>query len=328
LNLWGARSALKQAAVLHAAAAGVRSTAKVSLLDEQVAIAFSEAVAAGWNLAAAERLLVAFDRALIILAERRDAGDASGLDLRRAQLERTRALAVLVGARHARHSATARLASLISAPSGSLDTVELVLDIEPGVLPAFSIDSLLLAAHQTPGDALALELEHRAAVTMITAASRAKLPVPSLRLGGKWISSADGLRQGGLVAGLSVPLPIWNRGDALVDAAMAAEVGVDALWDASRRDLEVEVRTAWEGLNEHAEPLAALAEALQVHGPAMRDAIDVAFSEGELDVTAWLDALRTEHETRTLYNDLWAELVARMGRLERLTGLNLFRGGP
>jgi cobalt-zinc-cadmium efflux system outer membrane protein len=324
LDLWGGRPARSRAAALRADAADVRVAVSEAWLDEEVAVAFAESIAASRKVTASDRLLVALDRALGILAERRAAGDASGLDLRRIQLERTRAMARSAGARHVRHSAIGRLAALMAAPPGSLDTLELVMDSTPEFSPDLSVDSLRRAVRRAPSEALALELDARAAAADITAASRARLPVPTLRLGGKWTSPpGGGSRQHGLVAGVAFPLPVWNGGTGAVDVAIAAEAGAQARSEAAGRDLDVAWTEAWEGLADHAPPFAQLTSELAANGPAIREAIEVAFAEGELSVTEWLDALRTEHETTILHGELWLDLVGRLARLERLTHLTL-----
>lgn len=328
LDIWGRRSGRGDAAMLRAGAADVRAAATVARIEEDVTLAFITAVATEWQEGVAERNLEALDRATRIAAERRDAGDISGLDARRLQLERTRAVARLAGARHARHVALVRLAALIGAPPASLDDAMLVMDTLPDFSPALPIDSLRILARLAPSEPLARELEHRAALRETAAAERNRIPVPRLRLGGKWVSTVGEPSRNGLVAGIALPLPLWNGGGAAVDAALADADAARAVLEAAHRTLDAELLDAWEGLHDHVDAFRQLHQGLALHGDAVRRALEVAYAEGELTLAEWLDALRTEQETATLHAELWAELAGRLARLERLTGLDLFAETP
>jgi cobalt-zinc-cadmium efflux system outer membrane protein len=324
LDIWGHRSARGGAALLRAAAADARAAAIQARVEERVTLAFTTAVAAGWEAAVAERALAAFERATRIAEERRDAGDVSGLDARRLQLERIRAVARLATARRTRHVALTRLGALIGGDPSSFDSIRLVMDTLPDFAPAIGLDSLHALAQVAPSELLARELERRAAVREVEVAERARIPVPRLRAGGKWESGDNGPLQSGLVAGLSMPLPFWNSGGAAVAAAMADADAASANLEAARRNLEVELLEAWGGLKDQVDAFGEVQQGLSVHGEPVRRALEVAYQEGELTLTDWLDALRTEQETASLHAELWIALSSRLARLERLTGLDLF----
>jgi cobalt-zinc-cadmium efflux system outer membrane protein len=328
LDIWGRRTARGDAALLRAAAADARAAATLARIEEEATLAFTTALAAGWQAAVAEDALAAFDRATRIAEERRDAGDISGLDARRLQLERTRAVARLAGARHERHVALTRLAALIGVRPASVAEVTLVMDTLPDFAPALPVDSLQTLSRLVPSELLARELEHRATLREVAAAERARIPVPRLRAGAKWESNEGSDSRSGLVAGIALPLPLWNGGGAAVGAAVADADAADAALEATRRAREVEVLDAWEGLHDHVDAFRQVHQGLTLHGDAVRSALDVAYAEGELTLTEWLDALRTAQETASLHAELWTELAGRLARLERLTGLDLFAETP
>lgn len=325
LDIWGRRSARSSAGAFLADAADLRAAMAVALVEEEVTVAFAWAVAAEWREIAARQTLAAFDRAVSIINEREAAGDASGVDARRLRLERTRALAVLVGAAHDRHTSLGALAGLMAEPPRALAAVDLRMDTLPDFTPPISLDSLGLAARLAAGEVGALELESRAAAQIAVAADKGRIPIPSLRLGAKWERGDDIPDRRGLVAGLSLPIPIWNSGSAAVDAAHANADATIGDLDAARQSLESELYASWDGLHDHADAFLELHLQIEQNGSAIIDAISVAFAEGELTVTEWLDALRTNQETAALHADLWLELVGRLAHLERLTGLALFQ---
>ncbi len=325
LDIWGRRSARSDAAAFLADAADVRAAAVTARIEEEVTVAFASAVSAGWREVAARGALSAFDRAVGIINERLGAGDASGLDARRLQLGRTRALAVLVGAQHDRHSSLATLAGFMLETPTALAAVDLSMDTLPEFIPRISLDSVGLAARFAAGEVLALEFESRAAAEAAVAAGKARIPVPSLRLGAKWERGDDVPARRGIVAGMSVPIPAWNGGGTAVNAARANADATIGELDAARRSLESELYGVLEGLHDHAGAFLELHQQMESNTSAILDAINVAFAEGELTVTEWLDALRTSQETAALHADLWLELIGRLARLERLTGLDLFQ---
>lgn len=325
LDIWGRRSARSNAAAFLADAADVRTAAVAARVEEEVTVAFASAVSAGWREVAAREALAAFDRAVGIINERLGAGDASGLDARRLQLGRTRALAVLVGAQHDRHVSLATLAGLMRESPTALAAVDLRMDTLPEFIPRISPDSVGMAARVAAGEVLALEFEGRAAAQAAIAAGKAQIPIPSLRLGAKWERGNDVATRRGLVAGMSLPIPAWNGGGAAVNAARAnADATIDE-FEAARRSLESELYGVLEGLHDHAGAFLGLHQQLESNTSAILDAINVAFAEGELTVTEWLEALRTHQETAALHADLWLELIGRLARLERLTGLAFFQ---
>ncbi|HPF62147.1 MAG: TolC family protein [Gemmatimonadetes bacterium] len=328
LDIWGRRTGRGDAATLRAAAADVRTGAAAARVQEATTLAFVEAVAADWRVAADARALAAFDRAVRILGERQRAGDASGLDGRRLALERSRALARLAASRHAHHVAMAELAGLLGEAPSALEPVALVMDTLPNFTPATTLDSLRRAAERAPSELLARQLERQAATRNVDAAARARWPVPLLRLGGKWEQFTDAASRSGFVAGISLPLPTWDGGGAALQAAESEADARDAGVEAAKRRLEIELTEAWDGLRDHAGVVAELRRELAEHGDAIHQALEVAFAEGELSLTAWLDAVRSEQETLAIHAELWAELAGRLARLERLTGLDFFRETP
>nr|MBA2293085.1 TolC family protein [Gemmatimonadales bacterium] len=241
LDIWGRRSARSDAAAFLADAADVRAAAVTARIEEEVTVAFASAVSAGWREVAARGALSAFDRAVGIINERLGAGDASGLDARRLQLGRTRALAVLVGAQHDRHVSLATLAGLMLENPTALADIHLRMDTLPEFIPRISLDSIGLTARFAAGEVLALELESRAAAQAAVATGKAQIPVPSLRLGAKWERGNDLPARRGLVAGMSLPIPAWNGGGAAVNAARANADATIGELDAARRSLESEL---------------------------------------------------------------------------------------
>ena len=128
----------------------------------------------------------------------------------------------------------------------------------------------------------------------------------------------------GFVAGVSLPLPLWNRGGGGVAAARA---------DVSRQEVEIgrlrnqvtnEVEVAYAMHQLLAVQVTELSQQLGDEARKARNAAATAYAEGEIGLLDWLDAVRAYYEAESSYLTLWSESIARRAALERATGATLF----
>jgi outer membrane protein, heavy metal efflux system len=325
LELWGPRGARRRVAGLQRAAAEARLVAAAARVDYEVVRVYATAVAAQRRAALADEAAQAFASATRVSQARLAGGDVSGYQHRRLLLEAARYSTLRSEAIVARDSALRGLALLtgLLVQGNARDPLLLTDTITPRPV-SLSPDSLLALALRTRPDLLAAQLEADAAAAGVDVATAERVPVPVLGGGYKGERLATGESLDGFVAGVSVPLPLWDRRGGAVAAAKgeAGQRGAEAA--AARRQTEREVMDALEAHEALAAQLVELDRQLGDEAGKARRAAQAAYAEGEISLVEWLDAARAYQEAQTTYVSLWSEYVTRRAALERLTGRTLF----
>jgi outer membrane protein, heavy metal efflux system len=325
LEIGGQRGARRQSAGLLRAAAEARLSATAAKVDYDVARSYANAVAAERRAALADQAAQAFGKARRVSLARLAGGDVSGYQNRRLQLEAARYAGLRLEALVARDS-TVRVLSLLIGQADSADT-ETAFDLVDTLPPAplrLSVDSLVTQALANRPEVRAAELEARAGLAEARLARAERIPTPVLSGGYKNERLSSGETLNGFVAGLSLPLPLWDRRGGAIGAAQAEAARRSAEVDALRRQTAREVRTAFEAHQALAEQLAALEAELGDQATKARRAAEAAYGEGEITLLEWLDSVRAYQESETTYAALWSEYIARRAALERATGAKLF----
>ena len=210
LDFTGVRAADVTAARARAAAAVAEVARAEQLLDARVIKSYADLVSARRRTALAERLRQLTDSAAAITTRRAEAGDASGLDRRQLELEAARYSAAVIGARFGADSAAAGLGALLGNAGNEPERLEVV-DTLPLVGDVGSIDSLVSGLDQRP-DLRATDFGASAAEADATARSREWIPTPTVSAGYKnEIAAGRPGRFTGFVAGLALPVPLWDR---------------------------------------------------------------------------------------------------------------------
>lgn len=325
LEIGGQRSARRAAAASAHAAAEARLAATAAGIDYEVARSYAAAVASQRRAALAEAAAAAFERAARVSKARLAGGDVSGYQHRRLTLEAARYAALRVEALVARDSAIQTLASLtgLADSTGPPGTLVLPDALTPAPLtqPVDSFVALALARRPELRGAV-LEAEVGAADARLARADR--VPTPTLSAGFKRERLTTGESLGGFVAGVSLPLPLWDRRGGAVDAARARAAGREAEVAVLRRQTVREVRTAFAAHQALAAQLELLQARLGDDAARARRAAEAAYAEGEIGLLEWLDAVRAYQEAETTVVTLWSEYIARRAALERATGASLF----
>jgi outer membrane protein, heavy metal efflux system len=324
LEFWGPRVARRRVAGLQRAAAEARLVAAAAWVDYEVVRVYASAVAAQRRAALAGEAAQAFASATRVSQARLADGDVSGYQHRRLLLEATRYSALRSEAIVARDSALRGLALLtgLAVQGNAKDPLLLTDTLTPRAV-SLSPDSLLALARTRP-DLLAVQLEADAAAAGVDVATAERAPVPVLSGGYKGERLATGESLDGFVAGVSVPLPLWDRRGGAVTAAKG-EAGQRAAEAAlARRQTEREVLDAFAAHEALGAQLTQLDRQLGDEAGKARRAAQAAYTEGEISLLEWLDAARAYQEAQTTYVSLWSEYVTRRAALERLTGLTLF----
>jgi len=326
LELTGVRGARHDAARLRQEAAEADLRAVEGQVGFEVTRAYALAQAAHERMTLADRAATAFDRAQRVTGARLAAGDVSGYEARRIRLEGARYAALRAEAALARRTAFMALAALVGAPADSLVLPALAPpESLPPASPATSRDSILTLALGRRPELLAAERHAAAALADARAAGRERIPVPIASAGWKTERvTTGGARLDGFVAGISLPLPFWNRRDGAVAAAGADARRRAAEVDIVRRRIAREVEEAYAALRAAEEEVARLSPALGPEATAALRAAEGAYTEGEIALVEWLDAVRAYHEAESILVTLRAELYVRRAALERATGGTLF----
>lgn len=334
LELGGQRSARREAARLRREAAQARLAVAEARLDYDVARAYALAVAADRRATLAAQAAEAFVEAARVSARRLAAGDVSGYADRRLRLEAARYAAQRAAAFLARRTARLELAALLtSAPDTLADHLVLAdsalllapRDTSLRTAPRFAADSLQRLARARRAELQALTFEQQATEADARLAGRERIPVPTLAAGYKTEEAAgSGGGFNGLVAGFSIPLPLWDRRAGAVQAAEAEARRADAERAALERQVAREVAEAAAALEAIETERALLAPHIGERTRVAMNAVRVAYAEGDITLVEWLDAVRAYQEAEATYASLVADVLVRRAALERAVGAPLF----
>ncbi|MBI3981804.1 MAG: TolC family protein [Gemmatimonadetes bacterium] len=326
LELTGVRGARQDAAMLRREATEADLRAVEELVRFEVTRAYALAQAADERMTLAVRAATDFDRAQRVTGERLVAGDVSGYEARRIRLESARYAALRAEAALARRTAYLSLATLVGAPTDSLlrSGLEPLESIPPPPAP-LSLDSILTLALRQRPELLAAERQAAAALAEARAVGRERIPVPVASAGWKTErTTIGGARLDGFVAGVSFPLPFWDRRAGAVAAADADARRSAAELDIVRRRVVREAEEAYAALLATADEVERLSPAVGAEAAAALRAAGTAYLEGEIPLLGWLDAVRAYHEAESISVTLRADLHVRRAALERATGGTLF----
>jgi cobalt-zinc-cadmium efflux system outer membrane protein len=320
----GIRRARRDAARLRASAAEARLRSVEAQLDLDVTRAYAQTIAANRRASLADQAAQAFAAAAATNERRLREGDISGFAARRIRLEAARYAALRAEAFLSR--STARLA-LVTLTTSTVDSSIVVADsvIDSITVLELAPDSLVAIALRSRPEITAAGIEVEVATAETRLAARERLPSATLTVGRKTEESIAGERLNGFVAGLSLPLPLWDRRSGAIGAGEAEARRRAAELSGARRRVTREVLEAAEGLRAVQQQLRILGPALQADAATALRSAQLAYSEGELTLLEWLDTVRAYFETETSIANLRAELLVRAAVLERAVGTNVIQ---
>ena len=322
VGIGGQRGARQEAARLTRSAAEAQLIATSARVDFETIRSYAAAVAGQRRAALADSAAESFAHAVRLSEERLAAGDISGYDHRRLQLESARYAVLGVEALAARDSALGVLAFL-TGMAQLPDSLEPSDAITPAPL-ALSADSLVALALTGRAELQAGFLSAQAADAEADATAAARIPTPTFSLGYKHERLADNTSPAGYVAGVSLPLPLWDRGGGAVDAARSEAARLDAEVTLLERQTERAVRSAFAAHQALATQVQLVRAQLGEGAETARLAASSAYAEGEISLLQWLDTVRAYQEAESSYIALWSESIIRRAALQRLTGAILF----
>lgn len=298
IPLTGIGTLAERAGKRRAQAAELRGVSRDARFAASARETFAVALASEQRVRLIEGWVDRLEQGRDLVDARLRAGDASALDAMRAEREVRRAKARLDQARARRDGARARLGQLAGVPvvpQGDLIDGPLLEAPDWGTTPS---------ARATAADVEAVEIE-------LEAQGRRWIPSLGLSLGVRR-SFHDGDAVTGLVAGASVSLPIFDRGQA-GSARLEAERA--RLLAARERELQ-ELRAAWGAHYVRAQRLriAAVSFADARRGEdALVKAAEAGYAGGELNLRELLDAYRSRVEDEEMQLEL--ELDAKLAEI-------------
>jgi len=331
LEIGGQRAARREVARLRRDDASTRLSLVAARLDFDVASAFARAVAAEQRERLAEQTSVALAEARRVSEQRLAAGDVSGYVARRLRLEAGRFAAIRAAATMDRHATRRALATLLGLSGTAGDTI--TLPNAPPIIAdssaAAAVDSLIERAIRSRPELRLAALDVATAAAEEQLVARERVPTPTLSAGYKGERVADPARGSltgfrGIVAGLSIPLPLFDRRVGAIEAAAADTRRVRAEGDIVRRRVTEEVVDALQGLRTVEAQRAALAPHLGEQAQIAVRAVHASYAEGEITLVEWLDAVRAYQEAESMYVSLQAEVAVRKAALARAVGAPLF----
>jgi outer membrane protein, heavy metal efflux system len=264
----------------------------------------------------AERASLA--RAVESARQRAKAGDGSGYEVQRFELELAGFDDRIASAQLELRRSRVRLAALAGRPDTELDADSAL--VLPRPLPP--MESLLAKAVVERGDYRAAKLRGDAATRRIQAAGRAWVPLPSFTAGAM---TADlGERTGtGYVVGLALTVPIFDRGQGERAQANAERqaAAADARW--LETQIPASVRLAYETLTARVAQAGAFGATQLERLDALLRAAETAFREGNASVVELLDAHRAARDVRLRALELRLEVARAKHDLELALGHRL-----
>lgn len=313
LELFGKRSARMAAANADVIAARARNAEGRLNYGYELARAYGEAEAAQRRVALAEDGVGQAEADLKVAQALVDVGKEARLRSLQAETELNALRAELETARAESVGAYARLAALAGRPTPYVGLASSLLDDGAPSSPAAAVDPERTAGY------VAAQAEREAASRRVIAARRQARPDVTVSLGVRRFELYDA---NALVAGVSVPLPLFDRNRGNVAAAQADLRRADARASAALFEASAEIRAA-QALSTAADArVGAAGHTLQTAQDAYRLA-RIAYDSGKSPLIELIAARRGLSSTRRVVLDaLTARLEAR-ARLARLQGLTI-----
>jgi cobalt-zinc-cadmium efflux system outer membrane protein len=323
LEIGGERSARVNAARLRREAARARLEMAIRDLDFEVARAYAAVSTAARRAQLASGAARQFMRASEIMTRRLEQGDVSGYEVRRLRLEAARYSALAAEASLAARDVRMRFNQLVGLTA---DTGLVALQpTRQGIGMDLPTDSLIAVAFAQSAELRAAQLDVRAAEAEAVSVRREVFPSPTLSAGFKNEQTTADERMSGFVAGISLPLPLWDRRGGAVDAARAETRRLEADREALRRRIQLAVQITVEAVRTADRQQVELRAQLGTEAEAALQAAELAYAEGEITLLEWLDAVRAYQEAEAAYASVLAESYNQRAALERLLGVPLIQ---
>ena len=255
--------------------------------------AFMRAAIAQERLALAEKRLALADKTHEAVKKRVSAAAASDIQHTKADIEQSAAKLVKSKVEAELAEAKSVLAALLGMSIETLSDMQVLAALEG--FPALPDKQALLDAVKDTPQARAGEFARMQATSQLDLARAQGVPNPTFGLGVRRFNENDSTA---LVAGLSFPLPVFNRNQGSIKAAKAEIIEADALARQQDLNLRQSAIAAWEKLAAaHKEAEGYQGDMVPSAERAYAQASD-GYSAGRFSFLDLLDAQRTLYEVQ------------------------------
>jgi outer membrane protein, heavy metal efflux system len=265
------------------------------------------------------RAMEEVEKVIEVLRNREREGEGSKFDLLRTERERAELLAELSLLRAEAKLARSRMLAFLP-PDTQIATISGRIELSPGIT-----DSAALVQR-----ALGARLDYRAEHTRLEqfrleqeAASRLRIPEPVVNAGLKRADVGLGRIAKGPVIGVTLPLPIFNKGQAEVARFSAEQERVSARMQLLSQRIRAEIEGALRAFNIRLQARERYVQELADRGPELIKIATVAYQEGEIGILRLLDAYRTQRQAHLRLLEIDAVVKDAQIELERVLGEEL-----
>ena len=252
-----------------------------------------------------------------ILRERENLGEGSRFDRLRAEREGSELQAELVSAQAWTAQARSRLVAFLDS---SVDRISIRARGDFGTAAELPpLPQLIELALETRQDYQAEHQQQEQFRWEERAADRLRIPNPVFSLGVKRAEGIGGMHYGPYVA-FSLPLPVFDRGKALI-AQIEAEMRRSSYRrEALDQQIQAEVTGAFEALRMRRTAAADYRLRFEEQGSELERIAETAYQEGELGILELLDAYRVHWQSKLRALELSAASKQAEIDLERAAG--------
>jgi cobalt-zinc-cadmium efflux system outer membrane protein len=276
-------------------------------------LAFIDALTAQRNVQLAEENVELTEGAVPVTKKRVEAGKASDVELVRTNTAVATARIRLSGARRDLETARGNLAAQWGAKKATFSSVTGNLD---QIRPIPSLELLKGKLQRNPDLARWMTERQRREATLNLARSEAK-PDLTLRAGPRLLGASHADLT--LVAGFSIPLPLWNRNQGKIAEAEANVAKTADERAAAEAKTYAELNEAYQTLARAAEEVRISRETVLSGAKSAVDQITEGYAAGRFSQLDVLDAQRTYNEAQTEYVKALSDFRKAQAQIEALT---------
>lgn len=318
LPVFGLRGALQRAGVAARAAAEAARDAQLWQLRNDAHDALARLGASHDRLQAARSLVGLVEGLIGVLRTREREGEGSRFDRLRAEQELVDAQQVVVAAAVDHAQARSALAAMLPPGATVPDSVS------PRTPPATTetVDALLVLAMTSRAELRVVQAEVRQFALEADVARRANGVAPTVSAGMKRADDSDDRRTGAVI-GVSVAVPLFNRGVRDIARWNAEHTRAEFERMAIEANVRAEITSAFQALAVRRQNAPAVTASVSSADELIAIA-DVAYREGEIGILPLVDAYRTAARARERAIDAGLNLSLAGIALERAVGVSLW----
>ena len=290
LPLTGWRRLQRRAGVAAVSAAYDQSTYAVKQLRSDVRRTFYKLLLEHERESVLQEAVTKLQEVVRILREREREGEGSLFDRVRAERELVDIQAELAATQTLIAEERSHLASLLGLDTEP-DSLHVIGDFE-GATELAPLSDLTDRALSSRADNSAAHSRIEQFLLERRASKRRRLPEPTVSVGQKTVKTADE-EDDGYVVSISVPLPLFNRGQAEEARAQAATTVAKAEHESLMQRIKAEVTAAYRTLIVRRRLADEYTAKLEEVSLLLAPAAQLAYEEGEMGILELLDAHRT-----------------------------------